>query len=139
MKRLEDIPKKNIFETPEGYFDKLPGIIQARIAEKENTPSSAFSFVAVLRYAIPVLAVAIALFFVFRQDDLSGNPEELLAAVSTEELSYYLIESDFSTDELLDNLDLSEVDISALNDEILSPDFDNDLLEEYADELQLEL
>ena len=139
MKRLEDIPKKSIFETPEGYFDQLPNIIQSRIAEKETVTSSLFSFKLVVRYAFPILAIGIALFFIFRQNVPLGNPDELLASVSSEELSYYLVESDFTTDELLDLVDLTDIEINALNDEILSPDFDSDLLEEYADDLQLEL
>ena len=32
MKKLDEIPKKSIFEAPEGYFDRLPGIIQARVS-----------------------------------------------------------------------------------------------------------
>ena len=32
MKKLEDIPKKEIFDVPDGYFEKLPGKIQARIS-----------------------------------------------------------------------------------------------------------
>ncbi len=139
MKRLEDIPKKNIFETPEGYFEQLPGIIQSRIAEKSSATSSVPSFGLVLRYAMPVFAIAIALFFVFRQNDSLGTPDELLASVSAEELTYYLVESDFTTDELLDLVDLSDEEISALNDEILYPEFDDELLKEYADDLQLEL
>lgn len=138
MKRLEDIPKKNIFETPEGYFDELPNIIQTRVAEK-STASPIPSFGLVLRYAIPVVVVAFTLFFVFRQNDTIGSPNEMLATVSSEELTYYLIESDFTTDELLDLVDLSDSDIDALNGEILSPDFDNELLEEYADDMLLEI
>lgn len=139
MKRLEDIPKKNIFETPEGYFDELPGIIQSRIAEKSKSTSPFPSFGLVLRYAVPVLAIAIALFLIFRPSAPLGNPDELLASVSTEELTYYLVESDFTTDELLDMVDLSDEDINALNDEILYPEFDNELLQEYADDLLLEI
>jgi hypothetical protein len=139
MKRLEDIPKKNIFETPEGYFDELPGIIQSRIAEKSKSTSPFPSFGLALRYAVPILAIAIALFFVFRPSAPVGNPDELLASVSTEELTYFLVESDFTTDELLDLVELSDEDINALNDEILYPDFDNELLQEYADDLLLEI
>lgn len=139
MKRLEDIPKKNIFETPEGYFDELPGIIQSRIAEKSKATSFFPSYGLALRYAVPVLAVAIALFFIFSPSDPLRNPDELLASVSSEELTYYLVESDFTTDELLDLVDLSDEDINALNGEILPSDFDNELLQEYADDLLLEI
>jgi len=135
MNKLDDIPKKNVFNTPDRYFDKLPGVIQARIAEKERANSPFGSFALVLKYAVPVLAIGIVLFFVFRQTDAVTNPEALLADVSTEELTNYLVDSDFSTDELLDIVDLGDVDIEALNNEILSDEFNNDVLEEYADEL----
>lgn len=135
--KLEDIPKKNVFKAPEGYFDKLPGIIQSRIAEKETKPAGAPSFGWVLRYALPLLAVGIALIFIFRQPATMTNPEELLASVSAEELTFYLVESDLSTEELLDLVVLDEIDINALNDYQLDTDVDSDLLEEYANEIEL--
>lgn len=133
--KLEDLPKKNVFKAPEGYFDKLPGILQSRIAEKETKPSREASFGWVLRYALPLLVVGIALVLIFRQPD--ANPEELLATVSAEELTAYLVESDLSTEELLDFVVLDEYDIDALNDYQLDTDVDSDLLEEYANEIEL--
>ncbi|MEQ8425857.1 MAG: hypothetical protein RIA63_14160, partial [Cyclobacteriaceae bacterium] len=85
-----------------------------------------------------VLVIGAALFFIFRPVDQTENPEDLLASVSTEELADYLAESDFTTDDLLENIDLNEVDINALNEDIY-PDFDSDILEEYADQMQFEL
>lgn len=138
MKKLEDIPKNNIFEAPEGYFDKLPGVIQSRIAAENQTRGIGIYGLA-LKVALPVLAIGLAVFLIFRENDPQGTPEDLLASVSTEQLSDYLITTDMSTDELLDNLDINELDINSLNEEILYEDFDNDLLEEYADGLELEL
>jgi len=138
MKKLEDIPKNNIFEVPEGYFDKLPGIIQSRVAAKETAPGIGI-YGLVLKVALPMMAIGLAVFLIFRENDPHGTPEDLLASVSTEQLSDYLIDTDLSTDELLDNLDLSELDINALNEEVLYEEFDNDLLEEYVDGLELEL
>lgn len=135
--KLEDIPKKNVFKAPEGYFDELPGIIQSRIAKKESKPLGIPSFRWVLRYALPVLAVGIALFLVFRQNDSMSNPEELLASVDADALTTYLIESDLTTEELLDIANLDEQDINALNDQLLYPELDTDLLEEYATEIEL--
>lgn len=139
MKKLEDIPKKNIFETPDGYFDGLPGIIQARIAAESKPVSTSMSFGFVLRVALPVLAIGLAIFMIFRENDPVGQPEDLLATVSSEQLSIYLVEDDFSTEELLDNLDLSTLDINALNEEAIDEELDNELLEEYAGELEFEL
>lgn len=138
MKKLEDIPKNNIFEVPEGYFDKLPGVIQSRIAAKDK-PSGIGVYGLVLKIALPLMAIGLAVFLIFRENDPYGTPEDLLASVSTEQLSDYLIDTDLSTDELLDNLDLNELDVNALNEEILYEEFDNDLLEEYVDGLKMEL
>jgi hypothetical protein len=37
--KLADIPKKDVYRTPEGYFDSLQGRIEARIdsAKKDNS------------------------------------------------------------------------------------------------------
>lgn len=135
--KLEDIPKKQIYEVPDGYFDKLPGIIQSRVAEQKARPVY-MRFA--LRYAMPLVVLSIALFFIFRASTPTRSPEELLAAVSSEELTYYLVESDFSTEELLDNIDVNEVNVNELNEEILPySDLDIDVLEEFANELPIEL
>lgn len=135
--KLEDIPKKQIYEVPDGYFDKLPGIIQSRVAEQKARPVY-MRFA--LRYAMPLVVLSIALFFIFRASTPARSPEELLAAVSSEELTYYLVESDFSTEELLDNIDVNEVNVNELNEEILPySDLDIDVLEEFANELPIEL
>ena len=42
MKKLEDIPKKQNFEVPEGYFEKLPGIIQSRVTQQHKEKSWGF-------------------------------------------------------------------------------------------------
>ncbi|HCM77848.1 MAG TPA: hypothetical protein DIS90_15800 [Cytophagales bacterium] len=135
--KLEDIPKKNVFNTPEGYFDKLPGVIQSRIVEKQAQPATAGSFVWVLRYALPVLAVGFALFLIFRQSDPTSTPEDLLATVSTEDLTFYLVESDLTTEDLLDMANLQEDEIDALNNHILYPELDSDLLEDYVLEIDI--
>lgn len=135
--KLEDIPKKNVFKEPEGYFDKLPGVIQSRIAEKAPQPFFYTSWGVVLKYALPAFIAGIALLFILRSNNSINNPEELLASVSSEELTYYLVESDLSTEELLDIADLDGEDIDALNESVFYQDFDSELLEEYADELEL--
>ncbi|MBX2942005.1 MAG: hypothetical protein KF860_06640 [Cyclobacteriaceae bacterium] len=135
--KLEDIPKKNVFNIPEGYFDELPQIIQSRIAKKEAKPSGIPSFGWILRYALPLLAIGVALFLVFRQNDTMSNPEKLLASINADALTNYLIESDLTTDELLDLANLDEADINALNDHLLYPELDIDILEEYTTEIEL--
>lgn len=120
MKKLEDIPKSNIFKVPDGYFDKLPGVIQARI-EQAKPQESRLSFGLVLRYAIPVVVLAVAGIFVVMNYQSGGNDtESLLASVSNEELVSYLIESDdVTTDELLEGIDINEINTNELQEEPL--------------------
>ena len=134
--KLEDIPKKNAFKVPEGYFDELPQIIQSRIAKKEAWPAGIPSFRWAWRYALPVLAVCLALFFLLRPSGPGATPEELLASVDEEALATYLMESDLTTEELLDMASLDEADINALNGQLL-PGLDADALEEYVIENEL--
>jgi hypothetical protein len=116
MKKLEDIPKKGIFEVPEGYFDRLPGIIQARVAEKTpyiaTRPYTRYA----LQYALPVaLLLAVAVIFLIPKEEASA--ESLLASVSTEELAFYLEQSDLSLDELLDNATYDDEIVEAIESE----------------------
>ena len=140
MKKLDHIPKKNIYEVPEGYFDRLPGIIQSRIAEEKKVYERPAYFQLALKYALPMLALIAVLFFVVRNDQVNGNPEEMLAAISSEELTIYLQESDLTTEELLEEVDLSELDMEGLNMELdLYPDLDNEDLLEFTDDYLLEI
>ena len=117
MKKLEDIPKNHPFRVPEGYFEELQSVIQARVAGKaaktEATPYARYA----LQYALPVviLAVMIGLYL------FPTNPktvESMLTSVSTEEIVAYLEESDLSTEELLENMDLSTGNLEAIESEL---------------------
>jgi hypothetical protein len=111
MKKLEDIPKKNVFTAPDGYFDRLPGVIQARASENKNQ-SFRFPILRLsLRYALPVLiASAGAFYYLSRPRAMSA--QDLIASVDSASLVFYLDDGDLSTDDLLESipLDLDEAD-----------------------------
>ncbi|MBL7852721.1 MAG: hypothetical protein JNN04_17585 [Cyclobacteriaceae bacterium] len=110
MKRLDEIPKKLLFEAPEGYFEKLPGRIQARISQPE--PEVAWGKMA-LRYALPVLVLgAAAVFFLTSRPALS--PEELIASIDSEQLVAYLEDSEVNTDDLLDAIALEPTEVESI-------------------------
>lgn len=110
MKRLDEIPKKVLFEVPEGYFDKLPGRIQARIAKPE--PAAAWGKLA-LRYALPVLVLgAAAVFFLTNRPVLS--PEQVIASIESEQLVAYLEDSEVNTDDLLDVISLEPAEVESI-------------------------
>ena len=140
MKKLEDIPKKTIFEVPEGYFDQLPGVIQSRIAEKHPVHEQVSYFAFSLRYALPAIVLIAASIFVY-QNYYNAQPtdvESMLATVNSQDLVDYLDEDEVSIEDILEDvntgeinpdelntmeLDFSEVDLMELSDE-----FENDQL-----------
>lgn len=131
--KLEEIPKKNIFETPEGYFEKLPMEIQSRIQEKKvvwQRPVVRYS----LRYAIPAILLLMVVYLGVRPDRIQ-DPEEIIAQVSSEDLLAYIENADYLTFDALDPL--LDADLDLLEIEIEIPDLaDEDDLEDYIDELE---
>lgn len=139
VKKLEDIPKKNIFEVPEGYFDKLPGVIQSRVAAPKSNLESHY-FTLVVRYALPVVFLSAAAVFVYRNYVAREDADNLLAAVSTEALTEYLDESEITTDEFLEEVGYENIDADGLAaDPILQLDLDADVLDSLTEEYQNEL
>lgn len=117
MKKLEDIPKNHPFKVPEGYFDRLPEIIQARVTEKVRVNETKPYFRYALQYALPVIAFAIVAVIYL----MPGKPQTvdtMLASVSTEELIAYLEESEITADELLESMDLNAANVEAIESEL---------------------
>lgn len=116
MKRLEDIPKKTLFEVPEGYFDKLPGVIQERVAaQRPESAWSGYGRVAV-RFALPVVVLAAAAVF-FLTNRESVSTEELLSSIDSEQLVAYLEETEVNTDDLLEYVPLEAEELQALEED----------------------
>ncbi len=134
MKKLDwnKISNKNPYEAPDGYFEKLPGIIQARVSEQKKSAS----WSVYLKWSV-VPALAACLFVVFNWViPQQKAPEDLLAEVSTEELIYYLELSDASTEDLVNQLpsDVFEEDFlyeDNMLDESLGEDELDQLIEMY--------
>ncbi|MBK5278441.1 MAG: hypothetical protein JJE09_06225 [Bacteroidia bacterium] len=130
MKKLEDIPKKAIFEVPDGYFDKLPGIIQSRIAETEPSRERTSYFVWSLRYALPALVLVVASIFMYQNyyRNTPSDAESMLASIGSQDLVDYLDEDEVSIEEILDGVNIYELNPDELN--TMELDFsDADLLE----------
>jgi hypothetical protein len=130
MKKLEHIPKKEIFEVPDGYFERLPGNIQARISGSISSTERRFIFRYKLPYALPLIVfVAVTVYWlsVPRQPE---NVESLLASVQTEQLVAYLGESDLTTEDLLEHVDFNSDDLEAIENSVYpfgsnAPQFEN--------------
>lgn len=140
MKKLEDIPKKNIFEVPDGYFNRLPGVIQSRIAEKNMAPVEITAFSLMLRYALPAIILVAATLFIYKNYFTHKTAEAQLALISTEALSDYLGENELSTDEFIETVGLENIDADALTtNPLMDFNLDENELEKLSEEYQTEL
>ncbi|HWA33476.1 MAG TPA: hypothetical protein VG737_05075, partial [Cyclobacteriaceae bacterium] len=118
MKKLDDIPKKNVFEAPEGYFERLPGVIQARVAERGQSAAWIPFLRMIPRLAVPALMIAIAAFFYLNRSEPLST-EDLIASVDSASLAAYLDESDLSTEDLLESLPLDRNEADAIQEQTI--------------------
>ncbi|MBS1682961.1 MAG: hypothetical protein JST48_14710 [Bacteroidetes bacterium] len=139
MKRLDDISKKNIFEVPDGYFDKLALQIQSK-TEKTNYVSKQWitrSFS--LKYVAPAFIIVFALIYFFKAEEVQ-SPEEILASVPTEHLAAYLSDSDLNMYDLLSVIKFDEADADSLSKRVHSKfDLNESDINEYKRILEYEL
>jgi hypothetical protein len=130
MKKLEDIPKKEIFEVPDGYFERLPERIQTRISGSISSTENSFIFRYKLQYALPLIIVVATGIYWFSAADQPENVESLLASVQTEQLVAYLGESDITTEDLLEHVVFNFEDLEEIESEVYplatdTPEFEN--------------
>ena len=136
MKKLDDIPKKQNFEVPDGYFEKLPGIIQSRVTKQHKEISWGLDRPFALRFALPaVILLAIGIFW-FSRSPMDKSAENILASVQTEDLITYLSESDFTTDELLEDVQLNNEDALDIEESVYELQFTDSEFEEIFNEIE---
>ena len=121
---------------PEGYFNKLPHTIQGRISDHKKKSAILFIPVPVLRYTAPAFALVITAIVWFSGPTKTG-PESLLADVETEHLMAYLNASEFSTDDLLDGIDLNDDDLNAIEKEVYGLAIRDESIEDILDNMDL--
>lgn len=103
--RLEDLPKANVFKTPDRYFDELPMIIQSRAVKPTPEPVVWFSWTHRRTWlslvSASLIAVLVWLTLPPRQDTIG---EESLSQVRNEEIVNYLKERNLSHLEIADQV-----------------------------------
>lgn len=127
--KLDNIDKRNVFKVPDGYFDKLPGIVQSRVAGQQDSPRWVFR--PVLQYALPAVALLIAAWFWFVPSTPSKSltSDEMLAGVETEALIAYLdVNEELELDDVLDFYQPSENDITELEQSLYGDEQVDDAL-----------
>lgn len=138
--KLEDIHKENIFKVPDNYFEDLPGRLEQRIAEDRKS-IKLIPVRKIINWAAAAAILVFGLYGITRLGDQPLTVDQILSEVPTEELIDYLVESDMSTEELLENIDIS---IIANNDDPLPDDListepiDEKTIDELLDEYQIE-
>ena len=121
--KLDDLPKKNIYRVPDRYFDQLPGVVMARVREKEaaHNPVAIFTFwrqPLLLRVALASLAIILSCIVIFNhsnQSNSSSSGEMLLSSVSEKDAVDYLMTSN--------QLETQDLTILSLSDEDMSHEF----------------
>jgi len=78
---IEKLDRKEHYEVPEGYFDKLPGQVMATIKKERTTRRNIFVTAAA---AVVLLAVASTLFFNFKKAE-QENKAEIVIETQAEE------------------------------------------------------
>ncbi len=135
--KLEDIPKKPIFDIPEGYFERLPNRIQSRIAEGGR---SEFSFVYRyrLQYVIPAAFFIAVLSIWLLRPQAPTDAESILATVDTEQLVAYLNESEISTEDVLEEFEFSPDDVEDIEAEVYQLQLEDEFLDELLEDVDVE-
>jgi hypothetical protein len=114
MKRLDDIPKKQAFKVPDGYFDDLPMRIQARIQVQEKKSAGSFHFSLALKYALPVLLVGIISVVLWNRSPKDEDVFAKLDSVPTEQLLAYLESDEITTEEIIESATFTNAAINTL-------------------------
>lgn len=141
--KLEDLNKDNIFKVPDNYFEDFPDRLRKRIKETEQPKKVP---VIRLRTIINIAAAAaILIFAIYGITKINNNTtsvDQLLSEISSEELVNYLVESEMSTDEFLENLDMSMITSTEdpISDEFIpSEPLDEETIDELLDEYEIEM
>lgn len=124
--KLEDIKKKNIYSVPDKYFDLLPEIIQSRVNEKKPVLGLSLNWSLAFKVAAPALALVLILFYfgISTTDNSTLSSDELLAQVSADDLIAYLGTTDITIDEILEELDLSNIELDFYEEGPIMQDMD---------------
>ncbi len=131
MKKLDEIPKKDPFTTPEGYFERLPAQISARLEQKPGLferPVFRYSW----QLALPVLILAIAGIWWLNNSEDDSKSEMLLAQIETIELMDYLADADaLSYEDFIEEMNPNGAEADSLEQSVFKlsmPDGDLDEL-----------
>ena len=128
-----------MYQVPDGYFDKLPGIILSRVAKDAKKAWVLPNLVTSFKYALPVMIIGIAGLVWFNNQSNNQDAESLLASVDTADLIAYIEASDISTDELLNEFSLDAQDVIEIENEVYGGALSDDALDALIEEFDIDL
>ena len=116
MKRLEDIPKKQSFKVPDGYFEDLPMRIQARIEAEKPKPVVSFNYGKLAtRYALPAILIGIVSVGLWNHYAVKAeDPLLALETVSADQLVAYLENDEVTADDILEHAAFSNTVVNEM-------------------------
>jgi hypothetical protein len=118
MKKLDDIPKEDFFTVPEGYFERLPGVIGRRVGRDKQPQKISFGYKPAYWQLIPLIVLLAAVLYWANPPSGTEDAEAILASIETEALISYLEESELTLDEILADQDVALEDVEALEEEV---------------------
>ena len=136
MKKLEDIPKREIFKVPEGYFEKLPAIIQSRVTQQRAEKGWWIRYRYSFRLAMPVLIILAGVIFWLNRAQNDQNAENILASVQTEDLIAYLNDADLTTEELLEHVELNNEEVNNIEESVYEFQMNDSDIEDLLNEIE---
>ena len=89
-----------------------------------------------LRFAVPVVILLAVGIFWYSRSHMDKSVENILASVQTEDLITYLSESDFTTDELLEDVQLNSQDAIDIEESVYELQFNDSEFEEIFNEIE---
>jgi hypothetical protein len=135
MKRLDEIPKKQIFTVPDGYFEDLPMRIQARIQTPERKSSWIPEFNLALKFALPIVLFGVISVIVWVNLPKTKDALANLDTIPTEQLLAYLEADEISTEEIIENVNFTNAAINSLYQQ--PEEFTSNELDELAQQYDL--
>jgi hypothetical protein len=136
--KLENIPKKQVFDVPEGYFDELSQKIQNRISAQKPEARKSFVLQYRLQYVVPVIILAVAGAVWFSNVSKAKDAESILASVETQDMIAFLNESDLTTEDLLENGSFTSDDADDIETEVYDLHLGGEELDQILEDIDIE-
>lgn len=136
--KLTDIPKKEVLNVPDGYFENLAAKIERKIDSRDEKVIE-MPAVPWMRYGLAAaasLALFVVAFFLLRNDRSVNSAEELLAEISAGDcLAYLNSTSGIETEEIILAFGTELVSQELLSEDTYAPSvdelYDESLFEEF--------